>query len=136
MKTKPIVTKEWLAERLKQSDYKFVIGRALLAIYNNQTDREQNFTHTIEQNGIGFCKPDARVGSIGARAFKAGKLPDWVVNVWMVPTKNGLPRICKYASQLNDIAVEKGRRIKELQMYLLSRGDIAEEIGQQLKSFV
>lgn len=102
-----IVTKEWLAERLKRDDRQMVIGRALAAIYERQTQDEQRATHTKINNGVGFSKPDARIGSIGARMFKSGKLQQWVVDVWMRPAKDGLPRICKYASQLNDIAENK-----------------------------
>jgi hypothetical protein len=109
MKTK-IVTKEWLAAQLAVATperKQFIIGRALLAIYRNQTGEEQSRTHTRFNNGIGFSKPDARTGSIGARMFKAGKMEQWVVDVWMKEASDGKPRICKYANQLNTIAKAK-----------------------------
>lgn len=104
---KPAVTKEWLAAKIKESPAR-VIGRALLAIYKNQTLSEQSASSTIVQNGIGFCKPDARVGTIGARMYQAhARLDEWCVEVWLRPAKDGYPRICKYVDQLNAIAEKK-----------------------------
>lgn len=108
MKT-TIVTKESLAQMLATRNPSFVIGRALLAIYNRQTYQEQSGTATIANNGIGFSKPDARLGSIGARMFKAhGELQPWLVKVWMKPASDGFPRICKYVRQLDEIAISRG----------------------------
>lgn len=110
---KPAVTKEWLAAKIKKNPNR-VIGRALLAIYKNQTFSEQSSSSTIVQNGIGFCKPDARVGGIGARMYKAtGRLDQWCIDVWMRPAKDGYPRICKYADQLSNIAEDKKKVISE-----------------------
>jgi len=112
---KPEVSKVWLAEKLADpQNQERVIGRALLAIYKNQTLSEQSQTVTKVNNGIGFCKPDARVGSIGARMYKAHtKLEPWVIEIWMRPAKDGFPRICKYATQLNAIAAEKYHMLLE-----------------------
>lgn len=107
MKAEKLVTKEWLAAKVAADPY-HVIGRALLAIYQNQTSQEQANSTTFFKNGIGFAKPDARTGAIGARQFAAGKLADWVVNIWKkVPDGKQFPRICKYAEQLNKIAQAK-----------------------------
>jgi len=109
---KPKITKEWLANKIKENPNK-VIGRALLAIFQNQTFAEQTIQETKAANGIGFAKPDARVGSIGARMFATyGTLQNWVIEVWMRPAKDGYPRICKYASQLHDIACAKKARLE------------------------
>lgn len=110
---KPEVTKEWLAFKVAANPHK-VIGRALLAIYKNQTFAEQSTNSTKNENGIGFCKPDARVGSIGARMYKAhAKLEPWIIDVWTRPAKDGYPRICKYAAQLNTIAQMKAASISK-----------------------
>ena len=118
------VTKQWLAWRLEQdADRVNVIGKALLAIYERQTYDEQRSSSTRLDNGVGFSGPDARIGSIGARMFKAGTLHDeknaWVIQVWMRAAKDGLPRVCKYAAQLDKIAQQKqdfeNRNYKELQ---------------------
>jgi hypothetical protein len=122
-----IVSKEWLVNRLYlvvdkhingptnppersivlKSDAVTVLGRALVAIYRNQTSSEQAAFSTKYKNGIGFSGPDARLGTLGAQKFLAqGTLPEWFVKAWLVE-KNGYPRICKYAKQLNAIANEK-----------------------------
>lgn len=106
------VTKEWLAARVNANPSK-VIGRALLAIYSSQTEAEQSSSATRFKNGVGFSKPDARVGSIGARMFQAhGVLDSWLIKLWVRPSKDGLPRICKYAGQLNEIAKQKQRALE------------------------
>jgi hypothetical protein len=106
-KPQTIVTKEWLAEAITKNPVR-VIGRALLAIYNNQTASEQESTATIFKNGLGFCKPDSRVGSIGARMYKSkSHLDPWLVTYWSKLQRNGFPKVCKYADQLNDIAIAK-----------------------------
>lgn len=110
---KPAVTKEWLANKIKDNPSR-TIGRALLAIYKNQTLNEQSASSTIIQNGIGFCKPDARVGTIGARMYQAhARLDQWCIDVWMRPARDGYPRICKYADQLSTIAEEKKKMLHE-----------------------
>ena len=112
---KPEVTKVWLANKLANDlTREKVIGRALLAIYKNQTYEEQSQTITKVNNNIGFCKLDARVGSIGARMYQAhSKLDQWLIDIWMRPAKDGLPRICKYANQLNEIAADKYKMLVE-----------------------
>lgn len=111
---KPNITKEWLANKIKENPNK-VIGRALLAIYRNQTSREQSHASTMVQNGVGFSKPDARVGTIGARMFDShGTLQEWVIKVWSTPAKDGFPRICKYAGQLQVIALAKKAALQKI----------------------
>jgi len=102
-----LVTKEWLANKIA-SNPEVVIGRALVAIFNNQLSEEQNSNVTRFSNGIGFTQADARCGSISAKFYlKHGKLEEWQIKVWMKPNKHGLPRIVKYAEQLNKIANAK-----------------------------
>lgn len=118
---KPVVTKEWLASRIAINPNK-VIGRALAALYKNQTNTEQSYTQgaTIQKNGIGFAKCDARIGTIGARMFNAhGNLQPWVIEVWTRPAKDGFPRICKYAGQLQAIAEAKAAEIKRSNLVIL-----------------
>lgn len=101
------VTKEWLMIQL-QIDTQKVLGRALLAIFKRQTWDEKSMNKTKNNNGVGFSKPDARVGCVAARMYMVyGRLDKWMVDVWMMKAKDGYPRICKYASQLNDIAKER-----------------------------
>lgn len=105
---KKLVTKDWLAARLRQPDRQRVLGRALVAIFNRQEALEQNSTATLLLNGRGFSKPDARIGTLGAKAFMAtGKVPYWNQNIWLRADKTGYPRICKYAAQLDQVAKQK-----------------------------
>lgn len=84
-----------------------VLGRALVAIYNNQTTQEKQIVATVERNGVGFSHSDARVGTLGAKEFIATKtLAAWQVKYWL-KDKGGYPKICKYANQLNQIANER-----------------------------
>lgn len=131
-----IVTKDWLKRRLKKdvcfsccgigasptttficrrcggtgyvkSNTITVLGRALVAIYNNQTGEEKASFSTKILNGVGFTGPDAKLGTRAAKEFIAtGTLPDWLAKAWLVE-KAGYPRICKYARQLNEIANAK-----------------------------
>ncbi len=102
------VTKPWMIARLQLTDKKIVVGRALLAIYKNQTAEEQGSKETKFNNGIGFTKPDANLGTRCAKEFAlTGTLPDWMFNLWIKPNVKGEPRIVKYCRQLNDIAISK-----------------------------
>jgi len=115
-----IVTKDFLLQRLEdESKRGYVIGRILLAIFNNQTVEEQSTNGTKFFNNIGFTKPDARIGCIGAKTFlKNGALEQWVIDIWMKPNKKGQPRIVKYARQLDCIA----NRVKQFKPNLYNYG--------------
>ena len=69
-----LVTKEWLAAKIA-ADPSHTIGRALVALFHQQTADEQQQNTTRFRNGAGFSKPDARIGAIAAKTFlKNGKL--------------------------------------------------------------
>lgn len=107
MKQLQLVTKEWFAAKIAANPSN-TIGRALVALFKEQTQEERSDNITKFRNGVGFAKPDARVGTIAAKTFiKNGKLEDWQLRVWMKPNKQNLPRIVKYAEQLNSIANRK-----------------------------
>jgi hypothetical protein len=80
--------------------------RAILAIYDRQTDREKNAGDTIEDNGIGFNGCDGRrMSKIAEDLKKYGTL---------LPYKKDLARnrMLKYTSQLLKIAKEKSHGIR------------------------
>lgn len=108
-----LVTKESLNTLLTDAnDQKriHIIGRALVALFERQTHTEQSADHTSELNGVGFAGCDARSGSLTAKSYLKNKtLQQWQVDRWMKIGKNGWPRICKYAVQLNEIAEAKQR---------------------------
>ena len=109
-----IVTKQSLAQMLNGADEAKraqIIGRALVALFERQTAAEQSSDSTDQSNSIGFASCDARSGSLTAKSFlKNRTLLTWQVDRWMAPQRNGLPRICKYDRQLNEIAAEKAAR--------------------------
>lgn len=82
-----------------------VIGRALVALFRRQTEAERQTNDTRVWNTVGFSGADARQGSLTAKYYLKHKvLLDWQIERWMRPARNGLPRLCKYARQLNEIA--------------------------------
>ena len=106
-----LVTRDSLQAMLDKEDPKYVtrvVGRALVAIFNNQTEDEKASNGTTQLNGIGFSGSDARSGVLTAKTFlKRGTLEEWQVNAWTRKTSNGFSRLCKYAKQLNLVAESK-----------------------------
>lgn len=106
-KKQTLVTKKFLLEKLNQDPAK-VIGRALVALLNRQTEEEQLINSTRFKNGIGFTGTDGRTGAITAKYYlKHGTLEPWQLKLWGGLNRKGEPRILKYAGQLNEIAIEK-----------------------------
>ena len=103
-----IVTRDSLVALLAKNPER-VVGRALVAIFKaGQTESERSGNTAEVFNGVGFSGADARSASITAKYFiKHGKLLDWQVEQWTKPAKNGYPRLCKYAKQLDAIAQAK-----------------------------
>lgn len=63
--------REYLQQLIKKSDK--ALYRAILAIYNNQTDEERATGSSVEDNGIGFTKWDAGDMTAIAKKVAAGK---------------------------------------------------------------
>ena len=85
-----------------------LIGRACLVLFKRQTDSEKQINDAVIHNNVGFCKQDAREGSITAKYFiKNGTLQDWQVEKWTKVDCRGRMRIVKYWRQLNEAAQEK-----------------------------
>ena len=102
-----IVTKQYLSEKLEQDPVK-LIGRALVAIFNHQTEEEQQANTTTFKNGIGFTGYDGRIGALGAKYYLKHKtLEPWQIKIWTKPDKKGNAKITRYAGQLNRIAIQK-----------------------------
>ena len=111
-KIKQVVTRDSLRTMLRNPNRKYVetvVGRALVALLKRQTADEQRAADTRVWNSIGFSGADARSGTLTAKTWIGkGVLLDWQLNKWLKPAKNGYPRLCKYAKQLNEIALENG----------------------------
>ena len=109
---KQLVTQESLQAMLDNPDQVYVahvIGRALAALLNRQTQEEQSSNETRLHNNIGFTGADGRSGSLTAKSYiKRNGLQDWQIERWVKRGKNGFSRLTKYAKQLNEIANEVG----------------------------
>lgn len=109
--SRKLVTKESLIEMIESADenkLQAIIGRALVGIFNRQTEDEKVVNDTRIHNLRGFTPADAHCGSITAKYFlKHRRLLDWQIDKWLKPNNKGVPRIAKYWRQLNEIANEK-----------------------------
>lgn len=138
----PLVTKQSLTDMLAAADDAKkvrIVGRALVALFNMQTESERQGDATTNHNGVGFTSCDGRTGSLSAKFFiKHGTLAAWQVKLWTDHTANGFPRICKYSRQLNDIAVERDQMLqaRKLQQDPLRQqlADLRYEYGMALDS--
>lgn len=114
-----IVTRESLNEMIQnqpQERIMHVIGRALVALLARQTASERARNDTEVHNDIGFSGADARGATLTAKYYQQRKfLMPWQIEAWTRVGKTGFPRICKYAKQLNEIALEKQRAEAEEQ---------------------
>jgi hypothetical protein len=82
-----------------------MVGRALVHLFNRQTEDEKSCNDTRKHNMMGFTPADA---SISAKTFlKRKALLDWQVERWVKPNVKGIPRIAKYHAQLNAVAMVK-----------------------------
>lgn len=101
-----MVTKAQIVALLTTNDK--AVGRALMALHNRQTASEQIDQSTSNLNGRGFTPADAHMGSSMAVFYSArGYLTEKQLSYWRKPNAKGVPRICKYAGQLLEVAKEK-----------------------------
>lgn len=112
--TPQLVTRESLARMIReaqaandQAKLHKIVGRALVRLFERQTQEEKRRNDTEVNNTVGFAGSDGRQGSIAAKTFlKNGKLEQFQLDAWLAPWRGtGFPKICKYARQLNDVAV-------------------------------
>lgn len=77
--------------------------RALIAIYNGQTEQEKDSQTTVEDNGIGFSGVDAEILTSFAEQFLRRQ--------WLSPKQREIlgKKLPKYAGQLWQIAITKKR---------------------------
>jgi hypothetical protein len=103
-----LVTRESLqalidqAEAANQRDrLQMIVGRALIVLFERQTEDEKQAAETSHHNSVGFSSADGKAGVLSAKAFiKHHKLEDWQLNKWVMRTK-GFSRITKYARRAN-----------------------------------
>lgn len=115
-----LVTKESLAALINTADEAKkikIVGRALVALLERQTKDEQQSNDTHQHNTVGFSSADGKSGTLTAKSYlKSKTLLPWQLERWTRPASNGLPRICKYARQLNEIAEEKAKKVDQMSL--------------------
>lgn len=97
------MTKRWTKEDivilLEKNDK--AVAKALVRLYERQTQDEQSTQNTRYRNGKGFRPCHARMGTSMAEFFKRnGYLTPKQAAYWRMPDKKGNMRIGIYASQL------------------------------------
>lgn len=109
-----MVTKAQIIELLKTNDR--AVARALVVLNERQTATERSAESTINRNGEGFTPADARMGTSMAQFYtRFGRLSEKQLAYWRKPNAKGVPRICKYAGQLLEIAQAKAQAAKMME---------------------
>lgn len=122
-----MVTKEQIVEMLKTNNK--ALMRALVVLNERQTADEQASQNTYKSNGEGFTPADAYMGtSMAIQITKWGKLSEKQIAYWRKPNAKGVPRICKYAGQLLEIA--KAKAAKSLPKV------VADDIGNLSEEYI
>ena len=110
-RTAKLVTKQSLQQMIDSSNEAKqiqIVGRALVVLFNHQTQSEKRQSETNEDNGVGFTGADGKGGCITAKSFlKNGTLLSWQLEKWLRKNSKGFSRITKYHSQLNNAATSK-----------------------------
>lgn len=100
----------WTKEKIKQllTENDRAVERALLALLARQTSDEVQSESTSHHNGKGFCTYDARMMTSMAKWVRRGHQLSVNQLLWLRgSSRNGTPRIGKYAGQLAKVANEK-----------------------------
>lgn len=98
-----IWTKAEIGKLLMSNDN--AVGRALVVLYNRQTEMEKSIARTVVSNGVGFTNADDFIGTSMAEFYiRHNRLSEKQIGYWRKPNVKGIPRIVKYAGQLLDEA--------------------------------
>ena len=108
--TNPIVTRQYMIDNITSrtgDSLVHFVGRALVVLFERQTQDEKSDNTTRHHNGIGFAGNDGRSGVLTAKSYLRNRtLQDWQLDKW---TRNP-NRLAKYHGQLNEAAMEKAGR--------------------------
>lgn len=89
--------------------------KAMLRIFEYQTEDERKNGSVYEYNGVGFAGTDAELLTSFCNFYNQhGYLSDMQINIL---TK----KIAKYAGQLTRLAIEKGLYVKEGNVWVINR---------------
>lgn len=107
-----MTTKEQIVELLITNDRAVI--RAVIVLNQRQTLDEQQIKGTKNRNGQGFTPADAHMGtSMAEFAERTGRLTERQIAYWRKPNARGVPRICKYAGQLLEVARARAAQTQE-----------------------
>lgn len=88
-----------------------IVGRALIVLFERQTEHEKRANTTEVWNMVGFNGSDGRQGVLGAKFYMAHHhLEEWQVEQWIRRGRRGFSRITKYSRQLNEAAIQRAAR--------------------------
>lgn len=107
--TKVALTREGITALLLENDR--AVERALIVLFDRQTNAEKIECETRVHNGIGFTAADAHWGTINAKSILAGqRLTPFQLSCWRKRNVRGVPKIAKYWRQLKDAAEQRAER--------------------------
>lgn len=131
-----IVTPEYIDNYLSDGNKNAAqfIGRALVVLFNNQTEDEKRVNDTNQDNGVGFTGADAHSGCISAKYFlKHGTLQDWQIERWTKRNRRGVMRIAKYWRQLDQAAQQKRAQAPSISQPVSASEEIHPDIKQKTR---
>lgn len=105
-----LVTRESFTALVQRGDEvaMHAVGRAMVHLFNRQTENEKDANTTNVHNLRGFTAGDGRSGCITAKYYiKHRALAAWQMERWIKPNSKGVPRIAKYWAQMNEEAERK-----------------------------
>jgi hypothetical protein len=138
MKKQKLVTKESIRSLIynpkKQNK---AIGRALIALFNNQTAYEKTFNTVETRNKRGFSASDANRGTKDAKFYlENGFLDSSSISYWMTADITKTERIAKYHRQLNDAAIKKSPLIQYMQDNKCNAGSVEFSNFNEFRNFI
>lgn len=138
MKKQKIVTKESLRSLIYNPEKQNkAIGKALVALFNNQTNHEKIFNTVETRNKRGFSASDANRGTKDAKFYiENGFLDKSTVDYWMTKDITKTERIAKYHRQLNDTAIRKSPFVQYMQNNKCKAGSVEFNSFNEFRSFV
>lgn len=92
------------------------VGKALVHLFNRQTEEEQLCETTNRNNGIGFTGAHGEIGTSMAKFYMSrGFLTPKQIDYWQRPVgKLNRPRILMYKKQLLEEAIKKQTQTQSL----------------------
>ncbi len=113
-KIQPTHTRASITQLLLENDQ--AVARALVVLFDRQTNDEKLAARTKLYNMRGFTGADAHYGTRNARQVLGGRgLYDSQLSYWRRPNRKNIPRIAKYWRQLVEEAELKAQRKAEAQ---------------------